>query len=187
MLALERQLCVALCELIELALLTALGGSQLHARPAPRFQQPGDCVKVHFGLELAPHDHLRRNGAARGVVLRDELLGYLVVADLADVVEVKALAVGEDPVADLEDLGVCLAARRRDGDKIDHAKRRSVEPVAIDRVLDRRDAVPVDGGLFVLATLGCIFHALIELGLNLAEVAGEEAFDPLDVRAVVLL
>ena len=45
------------------------------------------------------------------------------VADLADVVEVEALAVGEDPVADLEDLRVGLGAVDRDRDQVDHAQR----------------------------------------------------------------
>ena len=58
-------------------------------------------------------DHEPRDRGYGRVVLSEELFGHLALVALALVGEVEALALGEDAVADLEDLRVRVAALTR--------------------------------------------------------------------------
>ena len=105
----------------------------------------------------------------------------------ACVVEVEALALGEDAVADLEDLGVGVGALDRDADQVGGADRATGDALALEQRADRLQPVAMDRR--ALEFLGAppppsIFVLL--LALDLAVAAGEEVDDRLDVAAVLL-
>ncbi len=62
----------------------------------------------------------------------------------AFVVEVEALALGEDAVADLEDLGVGVGALDRDADQVGGADRAAGDALALEQRADRFQPVAVD-------------------------------------------
>ncbi len=62
------------------------------------------------------------------------------------VVEVEALALGEDPVADLEDLGVGVGPLGRDADQVGGADRAAGDALALKQRADRLQAVAVQRG-----------------------------------------
>ena len=107
----ERELGVALGELAQPALVAALGDPHLDraaAALAERLgEQPGALARAS-----GPTTTSRGTAGDGRVVLGDELLGHLVARRSPSVVEVEALALGEHPVADLEDLGVGLRRPR---------------------------------------------------------------------------
>src|SRR5262249_37423991 len=125
----------------------------------------------------------RRRGR---VVLADELLRHLGRLALALVLEVEALALGEDPVADLEDLGVGVGALDRDPDQVGGADRAAGDPLALEQRGDRLEAVAVPGRPLEFLGRGGGLHLRLLLVLDLAVAAGEEVDDRLDVAPVLL-
>ena len=102
------------------------------------------------------------------------------------VVEVEALALSEDAVAHLEDLGVGVGALRRDTDQIGRADRAAGDPLALEKRADRLEAIAVQRGALVVALGGRLLHLALLLPLDLAVAAGEEVDDRLDVAAVLV-
>ena len=88
-------------------------------RPAPPRRAESASASTPARSRIAsPTTTSRGTDRRRRVVLDDELLGHLSLAALALVGEVEAVALGEDAVADLEDLRVRLGALDRDGDQV---------------------------------------------------------------------
>ena len=112
----EGELGVALGQLAQPAFVAALGGAHLDRGAAALAQRLGE----HLGAvaQVGADDDRPRHRRRGRVVLADELLGDLGRLALALVLEVEALALGEDPVADLEDLGVGVGALDRDPDQV---------------------------------------------------------------------
>ena len=102
------------------------------------------------------------------------------------VVEVEALALGEDAVADLEDLGVGVGALGGDPDQVGGADRAAGDPLALEQRLDRLQAVAVQRGALELLRRRGLLHLRLLVGLDLAVAAGEEVDDRVDVAAVLL-
>ena len=175
---------VALGELAQAALVAALRGPHLDRGSAPLAQrlreQPDPLAQVGADDDRPRH---RRGG---GVVLADELLGHLREPPLAAVVEVEALALGEDSVADLEDLGVGVGPLGRDADQVGGADRAAGDALSLEQRADRLQAVAVQRRALVLVRVGRLLHLALLLGLDLAVSAGEEVADRLDVAAVLL-
>ena len=111
LLLVERELRVALGELEDAALAPALGGADLDRPVAALGQHLGEHRELGAVGQLALHHDQRRDRHRARVVLEQELLGRAGDVVLALVVEVEGLAVGEDAVADLEDLRVRLRRR----------------------------------------------------------------------------
>ena len=117
---------VALGELAQPPLVAALGDPDLDRRPALLAERGGEQLGP-VG-EVGPDDDRPRDRRRGRVVLAEELLGDLGGLAFGLVVEVEALALGEDPVADLEDLGVGvgpLGRRPRSGRRCRPSRRRS--------------------------------------------------------------
>ena len=138
----EGELGVALGELAQAAFVAALGGAHLDRGAAALAQRLGE-QRGAVAQVGADDDHRRHRRRGR-VVLADELLGDLGQLALALVLEVEALALGEDPVADLEDLGVGVGALDRDPDQVGGADRAAGDPLALEQRADRLEAVAVD-------------------------------------------
>ena len=144
----EGELGVALGQLAQAPFVAALGGAHLDRGAAPLAQRLGE----HLGALAqvgADDDRLRHRRRGR-VVLADELLGDLGRLALGLVLEVEALALGEDPVADLEDLGVGVGALDRDPDQVGGADRAAGDPLALEQRADRLQAVAVQRGALEL-------------------------------------
>ena len=180
----EGELGVALGELAQAALVAALGGPDLHRGPAT----PADCEGEQLGAvrELRADDDQRRHRRRRLVVLRDELLGDLGDVALALVVEVEALALGEDAVADLEDLRVGVGPLDRYPDQVSGAHLLTRDALALHQRLDGGEPVAEERGPLELLGLGGLVHLLLEVALDLAIAAGEEAPDGVDVAPVLV-
>ena len=138
----ERQLGVALGELAQPAFVAALGGVDLDRGAAALAQRLGDHLGAVAQLG-ADDDRPRHRGRGR-VVLADELLGHLGDVAFAFVVEVEALALGEDAVADLEDLGVGVGALDRDADQVRGPDRAAGDALALEQRADRFQPVAVE-------------------------------------------
>ena len=103
------------------------------------------------------------------------------------VVEVEALALGEDAVADLEDLGVGVGALDRDADQVGGADRAAGDPLALEQRADRLQPVAVQRrALELLAPPAASSIFACSLALDLAVAAGEEVDDRVDVAPVLL-
>ena len=132
------------------------------------------------------HDHQPRHRGHGGVVLRDELLGHLVLASLALVGEVEALALGEHAVAYLEDLGVRVRALDGDRDQVGGLERLAGDAAALHQRADGLQAVAIDRGPLELLVAGRLGHLALQVALDVAVAAGEEVDDRLDVSPVLL-
>ena len=170
---------VALGELQDPALVAPLGRAHLHARAAPLGQGAGERLPGRL-VELALDDHLRRDSRAPGVVLGDELRSHLGDPELARVLQVEGLPVGEHPVADLEYLGVGLGPVDRHGDRVERADRAARHPLALEQRADRLQPVALQRGALVLLGLGGGLHPGFDLLLDLPVAAREEGDHPVD-------
>ena len=108
----ERQARVALRELAQPPQVAALGNPHLDRAAAPGRERLGQ-QRGASAQRLAGDDQPGDRGRCR-VVLGDELLEDLALVALARVRHVEALALGQDPVADLEDLPVRRVVLGRD-------------------------------------------------------------------------
>ncbi len=117
----QREGCVALGELAQPALRTALGDAHLDRATAPRRERIGDHAGAlaHRGAD----DDQARDRRRRRVVLGEELLGDLGLGGLGLVGEVEAVALGESAIAHLEDLGIRLGALDGDRDQVGRLER----------------------------------------------------------------
>ena len=180
----ERQPRVPLRELAQAAQVAALGNTHFD-RSAPlcreRLGQQGRPV-----ADRGPgHDQPRHRGR-RGVVLGDELLGDLRLVALPAVRHVEALALGEDPVADLEDLGVRGLLLGRDGDHVRVLERLAGDAAFLHQGAHRVEPVAIDGGALELLGRGGLVHLALEVALDVPVAAGEEPGDRVDVPPVLL-
>ncbi len=132
---------VALGQLAQAALVAALGDPHLDRGAAALAQRLGQ----HRGaLAQVGADDDRAGHRRRGrVVLADELLGHLGQVALGLVVEVEALALGEDAVADLEDLGVGVGPLNGDADQVGGADRAAGDALALEQRADCLEAIAV--------------------------------------------
>src|SRR5262249_40821570 len=122
----------------------------------------------------------------RRVVLSQELLGHLALAALGLVGQVEALALGEDAVANLEDLRVRAAPLGRARDQVGRPQRLAGDAAALHQRPDGGEPVAVDGGALELLGGRGLGHLALEIALDVAVAAGEEAGDRLDVATVLL-
>ena len=143
----ERQAGVALGQLEDAPLVAALGVADLDRAAAALGQQLADGVRV---VEPARHDHLRRDRHRAGVVLEQELLGHLGLVAPGLVLEVEALAVGQDAVAHLEDLRVGVGVLHRHRDRVHRAHRLVGHALALQQRPDRLQLVAEARGLLEL-------------------------------------
>ena len=134
---------------------------------------------------LPDHDQPRNRRRCR-VVLSDELLDHLALLAPAGVGHVEALALGEDAVANLEDLRVRGVVLRRDRDHVGVVERLPRHAPALHQRANRLQAVAVDGRALELLLAGCLLHLALEVALDVAVAAREEARDRVDVAAVLL-
>ena len=180
----HRQPRVALGQLAQPAHVAAPGDPHLDLRSAPLAQRLGQQAGalLHVGADDDRPRHRRRGG----VVLADELLADVGQAALALVVEVKALALGEDPVADLEDLRVGVGALDRDADQVRGADRAAGDLLALEQRADGPQPVAVEGGPFVVMGLCGGGHLGLLVALDLAVAARQEVDDRVDVATVLL-
>ena len=99
----------------------------------------------------------------------------------------EAVAVDHLPVAEREHLHRRPVALDRETDDVDRSDRPPLDRLTLGEMADREQAVAVAGGLLE-ALVGCgVAHPLLELELDRARVAGEEADDAVDDLAVLLL
>ena len=176
---------VALGQLAQAALVAALGRPHLDRRAAALAQRLGEDAGA-LAQVGADDDHRRHRRRGR-VVLADELLGDLGRVAFGLVLEVEALARGEDAVADLEDLGVGVGPLDRDPDQVGGADRAAGDPLALEQRADRLQPVAVQGGPLEFLRRCRGLHLRLLLGLDLAVATGEEVDDRVDVVAVLLL
>ena len=110
-------------------LVAALGDPDLDRAAAPSRERLGE----HGARSRSawPTTTSRGHRRRRGVVLGEELLGHLGLVALGRVGEVEAVALGEDPVADLEDLRVGLGALDRDSDQVGVVERLAGDAAAL--------------------------------------------------------
>ena len=164
------------------ALVAALGRADLDARAAPRAERRRQLVAV---LDPGLDDDLRRDRHLVGVVLVDELRGHHALRRLGDVLEVERLAVGEHPVADLEDLGVGVGAVDGHRDGVERPDRLVGDPLALHDRLHRAQPVARQRGVLVVLLLGGQPHLALELALDLAVAPRQEGDDPVDRLGVL--
>jgi hypothetical protein len=180
----EREPRVALGQLEDPALVAALGVADLDRAAAAVGERLGEHPGV---LHRALDDHERRDRRRGRVVLEHELLGHLGLVALGLVVEVEALAVGQDAVADLEDLSVRVGLLGRDRDRVQRADGLVRDPLPLQQAVHGLQPVAQGrGGLEFLRGRGA-FHIPLQVALDLAVAAGEEVDDLLDPLAVLLL
>jgi hypothetical protein len=187
LLLVERQARVALGQLEDAPLAAALGDADLDAPPAPLGQDLLEDVELGAALHRPLHDQQRRDRERGGVVLEDELLGDHGEVLLGLVVEVERLAVGEDAVAHLEDLGVGLGALGRDGDGVVGAGALVGHPLALEQRAHGLEPVALERRGLVVLLAGVPVHAALEVALDLPEAAREERHDAVDPAPVLLL
>jgi hypothetical protein len=104
----------------------------------------------------------------RQTVLAEELLGNLGRLAFGLVLEVEALALGEDPVADLEHLGVGVGTLGRDADQVRGPDRAAGDPLALEQRPDRLQPVAVDRGALEFLGGGGGVHLRLLVRLDLA-------------------
>ena len=153
----EREARVALGQLEDPPLLAALGGAQLDralAAAASASRERRALAELAAARPAVPGSTI-----VPAVVLEHELLAHLGWAPLGLVGEVERLAVGEHAVADLEDLGVGLAAFDRDGDRVERAHRLVGHPPALQQRAHRPQPVALERRLLELLRRGGRAHA----------------------------
>ena len=101
--------------------------------------------------------------------------------------EVEGLAVGEHPVAHLEDLRVGLGAVERDGDRVERADRLVGDALALQQRAHRAQAVALERRLLVLLGGRRRLHPRLQVALDRAVAPGEEVDHAVDAAAVLLL
>jgi hypothetical protein len=116
----------------------------------------------------------------------EELLGNLRRLPFRLVVEVEALTLGEDPVADLEHLGVGVRPLGGDPDQVCGPDRSAGDPLALEQRADRLQPVTVDRGALELAGGGGGVHLRLLVRLHLAVATREEVDDRVDVATVLI-
>ena len=120
------------------------------------------------------HEHLRRDARRRPVELDDERLQHRLRVPVHDVLEVEAVAVDHLAVAEREDLHGRLLALDREPDDVHGADRPLVGRLALRKVPDREEPVPVARRLLEALVGGGLAHPVLELPLDRGGVAGEE-------------
>jgi hypothetical protein len=180
----ERQARVALGKLAQAALVAALGGPHLDRAAATLAERLADHTLA--SLQVGADDHRPRNCRAGAVVLAEELLGDLRQLALALVLEVEALPLGEDAVADLEHLGVGVGPLDRDPDQVGGADRPARDLLALEERADRLQPVAVDRRPLEILGGGGLLHLLLLVTLDLAVATGEEVDDRVDVAPVLV-
>ncbi len=146
-----------------------------------RFEQLGPLAQV------GADDHRARHRRRGRVVLADELLGDLGEVAFGLVVEVEALALGEDAVADLEDLGVGVLRpqrRRRSGRRCRPCRRQPAGARTASWIAFSRSRCRAARSNSCCSAAASIFACSSRL--DLAVAAGEEVDDRVDVVAVLL-
>ena len=187
LLLLEREPRVALGELEDAALGAALGGADLDAAAAALGQDLLEDRQLGaVGQRGLDHDQRRDRERAR-VVLEEELLGDDRGRLLALVLEVERLAVAQDAVADLEDLGVGLGALEVDRDRVVRASPLVGDPLALEQGADGLQAVALERRRLVVLLARVPVHALLEIALDLLEATAEEGDHAVDAAPVLLL
>src|SRR5262249_26518053 len=101
--------------------------------------------------------------------------------------EIEALALGEHPVANLEDLRVRVIALDRDSDQIRGAERATGHLLPLHHAGHGVQPVAEEvGPLDVLSRRG-LLHLLLEVAGDLLVTAGQKADDTVDVAPVLVL
>ena len=168
----ERQLGVLARELLQAALLAALGGAHLD----PRAAELGEVLLERVGRpDVGRDDDLRRDRRRAPVVLEEERLEELGDALALHVLQVERVAVDEAPAPEREDLDGGAIALGRDPDHVDRPDRALVGGLPLGQVPHREEPVPVAGGLLEALALGRVLHLALELADDRARVAREEA------------
>src|SRR4029079_16654324 len=101
--------------------------------------------------------------------------------------EIEALALGEHAVADLEDLRVRILALDSARDQVGAAQRAPRHHLALHHAGDRIQPVAEESCPLEVLGLGGFLHLLLEVARDLLVATGEEADDPIDVPAVLIL
>ena len=96
------------------------------------------------------------------------------------------MALGQQPVADLEHLRVRLRALDRDRDQVGVVERLAGDAAPLHQRAHRLEAVAVDGGALELLGVGRLAHLALEVALDVAVAAGEEVDDRVDPAPVLL-
>ncbi len=169
----EGQPRVALGELAQAPLVAALGDANLDGAAALHRERLGQQRRA-LAQGLTDDDQPRHHRGGR-VVLGDELLGHLGLVALARVREVEAVALGEDPVAHLEDLRVGVGALDGDPDQIGALGRLRGDAAALHQRPDRLQAVAVDRRPLELLRAGRLGHLALEVALDVAVAAARES------------
>src|SRR5438552_2716057 len=171
-------------ELLEPALLAALGRANLDSRAASLGQELGQGR----GISGVPRDDdLRGDARRRPVVLEAEGLEHGGDVLTRNVLEVEGVAVDQPPVTQREDLEHRAIAFGGEPDHIDRADRASIRGLALGEVLDAPEPVAVAGRLLEALRGGGVLHLLFELALDRIRLARQELDYQIDDRAVVLL
>src|SRR6202167_3576499 len=97
------------------------------------------------------------------------------------------MTVGEDAVAHLEDLGVCVATIGGDRNGVERSDRALGDALALHQRAYGAQPVALERGLLVILGAGCRTHALLEITLDRAEAPGEEVDHAVDAAPIVLL
>ena len=134
----------------------------------------------------AADDHEARDRRRRRVVLGDELLDHLSLVPAGCVRQIEALPLGEDAVADLEDLCVRRVFLGRDRDDVRVVHGFSRHAPALHQRAHRVEAVAIDGRALELLRLRRLLHLAGQIPLHIAVAAGEETRDRVDVPPVLL-
>ena len=155
--------------------------------PAPRRSDSAAPIVARSSSSISPWTMICGGIAGPvGVVLGDELDRDVREPELARVLEVERLAVGEHAVADLEDLRVGVDAVDRDGDRVDRADRVVGDALALQQRAHGAQPVALQRRLLVLLRLGGGVHARSISLLDLLVAAGQERDDAVDRLHVLL-
>ena len=171
-------------ELLQPALLPALGGPHLDARAAALGEELRQRREVAC---VARNDDLWRHARSGSVVLQAERLEHRRDVLPAHVLEVKRIAVDQPPVAQREDLDDRPVAFRGEPDHVDRADGAPVGRLPLGEMLDAAQTVAVARCLLEALIGGGLAHLLLELPLDRLRLAREELDHLVDDRAVVLV
>ena len=152
----------------------------------PRRAESASASSVGALAQRRPDDHQPRDRRRGRVVLGEELLGHLGLVGLGLVGEVEAVALGEQPVADLEHLRVGLRALERDRDQVGVVERLAGDAAPLHQRAHRLEPVAEDGGALELLRVRGLGHLALEVALDVAVAAGEEVDDRVDPAPVLL-
>src|ERR1700691_357631 len=97
------------------------------------------------------------------------------------------MTIGEDAIAHLEDLGVCVAGIGGDGDRVERADRALGDALALHQRAHCAQTIALERGLLVVLGSGGRAHALLEITLDRAEAPGEEVDHAVNAAPIVLL